>query len=152
MEGVRRVKAVHLGTARVQGRAPCESTAVHALFISSWQNADDVIGCTYARPDFRQDDKHTLALPGVWRVLHVIQQLDEMLPGCWQNVARIQACQTAYHADCQRSHAASLVIQGHKQGLQPATLAECKSLQLFCFWFTLLRLAGKITRAVVLHA
>ena len=123
MEGVRGGEEVHLGAAWGLGRAPCESTAEHAGSISWWDSACEVIGCKYARPDFSEDDKLTLALPGVWRVLHVIQQLDEMLPGCWQNVARIQARQTAYHTDCQGSHAASLIVQGHEQGLQPATLA-----------------------------
>ena len=117
MEGVRKAEEVYLCAAWYPGKAPCESTAGHAVSISCWQNACEEIGRTYPRPDFSQDDKLTLALPGIWRVLHVIQQLDEMLPGCWQNVARIQACQTADHTDCQGSHAASLIIQGHKQGL-----------------------------------
>ena len=81
---------------------------------------------------FNQANEPTLALPGVWGVLHVVQQLNEMFPGCWQDVARVQACQTAYYTDCQGSHAASLIIQGHKESLQPAHLAGNIYVQLQC--------------------
>jgi hypothetical protein len=53
-------------------------------------------------------------------VLHVIEELDEVLASCWEYVAGVQARQTADRTDCQRTYTAGLIIQGYKKCLQPA--------------------------------
>lgn len=64
-------------------------------------------------------------------MLHVIQQLYKVLPRCRENVPRVEASQAANYTDGQCSYAACLVIQGHKQRLQPAQHTSVSQCSLF---------------------
>ena len=53
-------------------------------------------------------------------MLHVIEELDEVLARCWEYVAGVQGRQATDCTDRQRPNAAGLIVQGHEQRLQPA--------------------------------
>lgn len=67
-------------------------------------------------------------------MLHVIKKLYEVLAGCWKDVTRVEACQTSHYTDGKCPHAACLIIQGHKESLQPVcdTKACFRSSEMKC--------------------